>query len=188
MTRRTGRTNRLGLALLGLILTAVGGTALARALDLSPRLLGEGHGLVLGEPTRRVAADHWWFWPALAVAAAVIALLALGWLAAQTRTQTVRHVSLEPDPRHGATHLPAQAATHALEDDLTSSPQIHRAHATLTGAPTTPQLTLVVTLRTDTDLTDARLRIQHAVARLRSALETDHLPATIQIRSLPPHR
>lgn len=188
MNRHAGRINRIGLAVLGLTLTAAGATALARALDLAPHLLGPGDGRVLGEPTRRFAADHWWFWPALAVAAALVALLALTWLAIQFRAHTLRHLSLEPDPRHGATHLPAQAATHALEHDLTDSPHIQRAHAAFTGAPTAPHLNLTVTLHPDTDPADARHRIQRAVTQLRDALETDHLTATIQIHSLPPRR
>ncbi|MCW2912846.1 MAG: hypothetical protein JWN52_914 [Actinomycetia bacterium] len=180
-SHRTARGNRLGLALVGLALTAAGAAALARGLAVRPALLGAADTPALAEHTRRYPAGHWWFWPAIAAATAVIALLALRWLALQTRTDTIHHLKLEADTRHGTTRLPACAATTALQDDLTASPYIQRANATLTGTPITPRLAL--TLTTDTDPATATQRTHQAITRLRRALEIDQLRATITIRT-----
>ena len=183
MRRRTARGNRIGMLIVGLVLAAAGAAALARGLAIRPALLGPAHAPVTDQQTRRYAADHWWFWPALAAAAVVIAVLALRWLAVQTRTGAIGHIGLEPDPRHGITRLSAGAATAALEDDLSASSYVQRVNATVTGAPTTPQLALTVTLHIDADPALASQRIHQALARLRQALETEHLTATVRIRA-----
>lgn len=181
MNRRTGRANRIALTVVGILLTAAGGTALARAAGLGSGVLGAGHDRVLDEATRRFAAGHWWFWPALAAFAALIALLALAWLAAQIRPRTARHLSLEYGG-HGTTWLRARAAARTVEDDLTGGPPIERCRARFTGDPTCPQLAIVITLRPGADPAEARDRIRRAVTRFRDALETDQLPATVRIR------
>lgn len=179
-SRRTARGNRLGLTLVGLTLTAAGAAALARGHNLLPALLGAAHDPVLTDHTRRYPASHWWFWPALAALAALIALLALRWLAVQTRNPAIHHLNLENDTRHGATHMPARAATAALHQDLTDNPCIHHAHAAITGTPITPHL--IITITSHTDPTTALHHTHNAITRLRHALETPHLTTTITIR------
>ena len=183
MSRRTARGNRIGMIVIGLVLLAAGAAALARGLAIRPALLGPAHAAVIDEQTRRYASSHSWFWPALAAIAVVVALLALRWLAVQTRSDAIRHIGLEPDPRHGVTRLSAGAATAALEDDLSASSYVQRVNATVTGAPTTPQLALTVTLPTHADPALASQRIHQALARFRQALETEHLTATVRIRA-----
>ncbi|MEU5030735.1 hypothetical protein [Streptomyces milbemycinicus] len=185
MHRPTARANRVALLAFGLVLTAGGAAALARGLDLRPGLLGASHAPLIDEQARRYAADHWWFWAAVAACAALLALLALWWLAAQAHTDAIHHINAEPDPRHGATHLSARAATEALEEDLTASPYVRRAKATLTGAATVPRLTLTVTLTADTDPGAANRHIHQALAQLRHALESDRLTATTRIHIAP---
>jgi hypothetical protein len=183
VSRRTARGNRIGMLVVGLVLAVAGAAALARGLAIRPALLGQAHAAVTDQQIRRYAADHWWFWPAAAALAVVIAALALRWIAVQTRTDAIRHIGLEPDPRHGVTRLPAGAATGALEDDLSASPYVQRVNATVTGAPTAPRLALTVTLHADADPADASQRIHQALARLRQALETEHLTAKVRIRT-----
>jgi hypothetical protein len=183
VSRRTARGNRIGMAVIGLVLIVAGAAALARGLAIRPALLGPAHAAVIDEQTRRYAAGHWWFWPALAAIAVVVAVLALRWLAVQTRSDAIGHIGLEPDPRHGVTRLSAGAATGAFEDDLSASPYVQRVNATVTGAPTTPRLALTVTLHTDADPAGANRRINQALARLRHALETERLTATVRIRT-----
>lgn len=187
-SRRTARGNRLGLALCGLALTAAGAAAAVRGLNLRPATLGTADVPILTQHTRHYATGHWWFWPAITAATTVIALLALRWLAVQTRTTTLHHLNLEADSRHGTTRLPAHAATTALHHDLTTSPHIHHTHPTLTGTPTTPHLTLTITLTAHTDPTTTLQHTHHAITRLRDTLETDHLTTTITIRTAPTHQ
>jgi hypothetical protein len=183
VSRRTARGNRIGMIVVGLVLFAAGGAALTRGLAIRPALLGPAHAAVIDEQTRRYATSQSWFWPALAATAVVAALLALRWLAVQTRSDAIRHIGLEPDPRHGVTRLSAGAATGALEDDLSASPYVQRVNATATGAPTTPRLALTVTLHTNANPADATHRINQALARFRHALETERLTATVRIRT-----
>lgn len=179
-SRRTARGNRLGLALVGLTLTAAGAAALTRGHNLLPALLGAAHDPILTDHTRRYPAGHSWFWPAAAALAAMIALLGLRWLAVQTRTPAIHHLNLETDTRHGATHLPARAATTALHQDLTNNPCIHHAHAALTSTPTTLHLTITTTSHTDPNT--ALHHTHTAITRFRQALETPDLTTTITIR------
>jgi hypothetical protein len=187
-SRRTARGNRLGLALIGLVLTLAGATVLARGLAIRPSLLGTADSPVLAGGVQYPPAGHWWFWLVIAIIAAVIALLALRWLTVQTRADIIRELKMEPDTRHGTTRLPARAASAALQDDLTASPCIQRANATLTGTSAAPRLALTLTLTADTAPDTAGRHTHQAISRLRHALETDHLPATITIRTTPTQR
>ncbi|WP_433324523.1 alkaline shock response membrane anchor protein AmaP [Spirillospora sp. CA-294931] len=182
-SRRTGRGNRLGLAAVGVALLAAGGAALARGAGLSPSLLGEPDVPVLDRRTRDFADDQVWFWPALATTAIVVALMGLRWLAVQTRTDAVRSMSLEADRRKGATRMPARALTGAVQDDLASAPDLRGARATLAGTVSHPHLRLTVTLDPDADVPGAKLRIQQALDRASRALETEHLTATVHLRT-----
>lgn len=180
---RTAVANRIALGLTGLALTAGGGAALARGLDADNSLMGASNAPVLDRPTRDFAADHAWFWPVLATAAAIIALLCLWWLAAQTRTDAVRTLRFEPDPRDGSTTLPTRALLTALRDDLTDSPYLRRASAALTGDTADPHLNLTVTLEAGADPAAAKQRVRQSLDRLAEALETPTLTAVVQIRT-----
>jgi hypothetical protein len=138
---------------------------------------------VTNQRVRTFAADHMWFWIALAAAAILIALLALRWLAVQTRTEAIRTIRLEPDPRHGGTTLSARTLTAALRDDLGESPYLRRTQATLTGHHAHPRLALIVTLEPDADPTAVEQRIHEALERFRQAMENDHLMATVELRT-----
>ena len=183
MTRHTARISRAGLILIGLILLAGGGTALARSLGAFPAVLGRSTAPLLSHAQARYPTGHAWVWPVAAAAAAVIALLALWWMAAQTRTHTVRRLSLEPDRTGGVTVLPADAAIGAITDELESYPDIQRASAALQGSPAAPRLQLSVTADDHADPAIVRTRIEtEALAHLRTALELDTIPTVLRIR------
>ncbi|GAA3796418.1 hypothetical protein GCM10022226_14640 [Sphaerisporangium flaviroseum] len=193
MSHRTAVVNRIGLALVGLILLVAGAAALARGLGLASGLLGSRTSPVVSKAIAAYTARNSWFWPALAIVALLVTLLALRWLLHQARTGTIRYVNLEPDPGHGATHLSSRAAAAALEDDVADSvhqegaARSERVHATLDGAPSAPHLALAVVLPDRADPTAARHGIQRAVDRLRRSLETDRLPATVQMHTTRTH-
>ncbi|HZB30958.1 MAG TPA: alkaline shock response membrane anchor protein AmaP [Streptosporangiaceae bacterium] len=183
MSDRTARGNRIGLTIVGLALIAAAVVALARGLGLWPGLLGDAADPVTNQRVRAFAADHLWFWLALLAVAILIALLALRWLIAQTRTESIGAIRLEPDSRHGRTTLPAATLTAALRNDLEESPYLRRTRATLNGHPARPRLAMAVTLEPDADPAAAEQRVREALARLRQAMETDHLTTIIEIRS-----
>lgn len=183
MGRRIGRGNRIALLGIGVVLTAVGGAALVRGLALFPGVLGPAGAPVTGPAARHFARDQSWFWPVIAVAALAVMLLALWWLIAQGRTRALHRITLEPDTRRGTTRVPARAVTAALEDDLTASPYIRQARAVLTGTSARPRLALGITLRPGADAGEAVGRISAAVSRMRQALESPQLAATVRIRT-----
>lgn len=188
MTRHTARVSRAGLIVTGLILLAGGGAALVRGLGTFPAVLGRSTAGLASHAQVRYPAGHAWVWPAVAAAAAVVALLALWWLAAQTRTRAVRRLSLEPDRTHGVTILPADAATGAITDELESYPGIRHATAALRGSPAAPRMQLSVTAEDHADPALLRTRIEtEALAHLRAALELDTLPTVLHIRFTPAH-
>lgn len=188
MTRHTARVSRAGLILIGLILFAGGGTALTRGLNAFPAVLGRSAAGLLSHTQIRYPAEHGWVWPAVAAVTAILALLLLWWLAAQTRTATVRRVSLEPDHTHGVTVLPADAATGAITDELESYPGIHRASAALRGSPAAPRLQLSITAEDQADPAMLRTRIEdEALAHLRTALELPALPTVLHLWFSPAH-
>lgn len=183
MSNRTARGNRIGLAVVGLVLIAAAAVALARGLGLRRSLFGRAADSVTNQRVRAFAADHMWLWIALAVVAILIALLALRWLVVQTRSESLGTLRLESDTRRGGTTLPAGALTAELRRDLDESLYPRRTSATLTGRSARPRLALTVTLEPDADPAAAKQRIQEALDRLRRAMETDRLTATVEIRT-----
>ncbi|GGK90608.1 hypothetical protein Sme01_53160 [Sphaerisporangium melleum] len=186
------RINRTWLAIIGLILIAAGAAALAKGLGL----LGRSTEPVVSAPVAGFATGNAWFWPALAVLALVIGLLALRWLFTQVRRSGIRHLDLETDPGHGVTHLSARATAEAFVDDVehalhdehaTRGPARERVRARLSGDPAAPRLALAVVLPDESDPAAARRGIQNAVARLRRSLETDKLPATVRMHTVRTH-
>lgn len=186
MSRHTARLSRAGLILIGLILLGGGGAALARGLDAFPDALGRSTAGLLSHAQVRYPAEHAWVWPVVAAVTTILALLLLWWLAAQTRSNAVRRLSLEPDHTRGVTVLPADAATGAITDELESYPGIHRAKAALRGSPAAPRMQLSVTAEDQADPATLRTRIEaEALAHLRNALELDTIPTVLHIRFIP---
>lgn len=183
MTRHTASVSRTGLVIIGLILLLGGGVVLARGLNASSSVLGSSHVPLLTDSQVRYPTQHGWVWPVAAAVSAVIALLALWWIAAQTSTKTVRRMPLEPDRIHGTTVLRADAATGAITDELESYPSIRSADAALRGSPRTPGLRLSVTAENRANPASTRTRIEtEALPHLRTALERDSIPTVLRFQ------
>jgi hypothetical protein len=121
-------------------------------------------------------------WPVVAAGSFVIAVLALWWMAAQSRTRAVRRMPLEPDRIHGTTTLRADAVTGAMTDELESHPGIRASDALLHGSATAPGLRLGVTTenRADPGLVRADVETE-ALPHLRSALELAEIPTVLRL-------
>lgn len=183
MTRHTARVSRTGLVVIGLILLLGAGAVLARALNASTAGLGAPHATLLTHAQAQYPTVHSWVWPVAAAASFLIAVLALWWMAAQTRTRAVRRIPLESDRLHGTTTMYADAATDAVTDELRNQPGIRAAGALLHGSPVTPGLRLGVTAENRTDPGLVRAGIEGtALPHLRNALELDKIPAVLTLR------
>jgi hypothetical protein len=183
MTRHTARASRTGLVIIGLILLLGAGAVLARSLNASTPVLGNPHAPLLTHGQVQYPTNNSWVWPVVAAASFLIAVLALWWMAAQTRTRAVRRMPLEPDRVHGTTALRADAATGAMTDELESHPSIRAADALLHGSATTPGLRLGVTAENRADPRLVRAGIENeALPHLRGALELDKIPTVLRLQ------
>jgi hypothetical protein len=182
MDRRAARINRIGLALVGLLLIAGGAAALARALGL----WGSKSTPLLEGWLRNYPETHSWFWPAVAAGACVLALLGVAWLLAQARSEKISGLSFDSGEEDGTTTVSAKAATSALEEEITELPGVQRVRARLLGDGRHPRLMLTVTYGAQADLGTLRRGIANgAVARLRGALELESLPTAVRLRLTP---
>ena len=111
MNSRVNSINRTVIALLGLILLVAGGLGLAYGSGA----FGAGEHRLLPQGLRDFARDQPWFWWALAGVCLLVALLGLGWLLLQLRTDQVGRVDLTTDDREGLTTLHGGALTEAVE-------------------------------------------------------------------------
>lgn len=184
----TGRGNRSGLLLIGVVMLIGGGLALARGLGAfahSVPVLGiaPATGPLLSHTEASYVHGAGWFWPVVAVLAAVVFLVCLRWLLSQLRTERVGTLQLEPDRDQGGTRITSEVVTDALEDEVGGYRGVHRVSARLANNPTDPQLHLTVGAERHADLARLRTRIQReAVPHLRGALELDRLPVRLTLR------
>jgi hypothetical protein len=188
MDRHASRINHVGLTLLGLLLLAAGAYGLARgwgAFGGGP----SGEPLITGA-MRRYADGQGWFWPAVAAAGVVLALLGLAWLMAQARSEQLPGLAMEDDDESGGTtSVSGKAVAQTLEDEIASYPGVQGVRARLLGRSNRPRLRLNVLYAREADLVALRRRIdEDAVARLRTALERDSLPTVVQLRLVPGRR
>jgi hypothetical protein len=183
MTRHTAHVSRVGLLVVGLILLLGAGAVLARGLSASTADLGAAHAPLLTPGQARYPTANSWVWPVVAAASFLVAVLALCWMAAQTRTRPVRRIPVEPDHLHGTTTLRADAATDAVAGELKSHPGIRAAGALLHGSAVRPGLRLGVTAENRFDPGQVRSGIEDAVLpHLRTALELDSIPTVLTLR------
>lgn len=180
-TARTGRGNRYGLALVGLLLAAGGAASLTVGLGVFGT--GRAHAALFTPAESRYVDGSGWFWPVVAAAAAVAGLACLRWLFVQTRRDRVGTLHLEADHRRGTTRVGAHIATDALETEIGSYPGVTHARGRLTGSTDALELVLTIGVAERADLADLRTKINtEAVAHLREALGEQHLPTRLALR------
>jgi hypothetical protein len=175
---RPAGLNRAGLAVVGVVLLAAGGFAVATHLGVLT-VVDPRSALVPGtEPPPT------WVLYVVAAVAIIAATLMIRWLLAQlVRTPRTHTWRLEQDADRGRTELASSTATAPLVGELTTYTGVRAAHATLAGTQDAPALALVINLEQDGDLTAIRERIgTDGLPRLRQALDLDALPVTVEFR------
>lgn len=187
MNRWPAPLNRTGLVLVGAVMAAAGGAGLARSAGVF------GHdratGRVFSGDVRRYAADHDWFWPAIAAAVIVLALLGLAWLFAQGRPGRLPGLAMEPDAAGGRTRLSGKAVTDALEAEVGEYPGVRTARARLIGSSRRPELRLSVAYGRRADPAELRSRIEEeGMPRMAAALGRESVPAVVRLRLVKGHR
>lgn len=178
---RPARLNRGLLGFFGLLLLAAGGFALGTH---SGRLTWVDHsGLLLPG----IASPPAWSLYATAAGAIVAGLLALRWLVAQLARKPKTHTwHFETDPSQGHTEIAASTAVAPFAEEVSTLPGVHSARATLAGSPHSPVLALIMRTHQSSDLQAIREHLDTAaLPRLRTALDLDTLPLTVEYRPTP---
>jgi hypothetical protein len=182
MDRRAARLNRFGLLVVGLLLLAGGGLALARSLGA----WGSRSDPLLTPALRSYPQDHGWFWYAVAAGGIVLALLGLAWLFAQLKSERLRALSLSDSGESGTTRMPAAAVTAAVEQEAAALPGVTKAKARLLGTAAHPRLMLTVVYGTGADLAALRRHLTTEVLpHVRTSLERTALPAVVRLKMVP---
>lgn len=185
-TPRTTRTNRVALGLLGLLLLAAGGAGLALGLGAFGSARA-GRPVINSEVTD--AADNRWFWLLVALGAAILTVLAVLWLLAQTHTDRVRSFDLEPDRSRGRTLLDTGAVTDAVAEEIGGYRGVSRAHASLRNSAGAPELLLRTSLDGRASARGVAERVvTEAAPRTRQALDVTELPVHLEMRLAPRSR
>jgi hypothetical protein len=185
---RPAGLNRALLTVVGLVLTLAGAYTVARGTGL----LGPATPVPLGLPVQDpdvpllpagVAVLAWVPYAVIA-GAAVIGLLCLRWLLAQTQRRATGQLwRLGTDHGRGSTVLDTDSAARAFADEIEGYLGISAAHAVITGAHAQPALHLTVALEDQAPVNELRERIEtRALPRLRQALELESLPTEMLVR------
>lgn len=174
--------NRVCLALTGVILLAIGATALAAGFGVFG---GEdaGRAPILGAMSRWVPA-HRWRWSSVAATSCAVALLGFGWLTAQVRCRALRRLAM--GGTGPATRMAVRVATRAIKADVTSYPGVRDVRATLLGSRRRPMIRLNVACDDLTELGELARRIHDdAMVRLRLTMDRRDLRGVVDFRVVP---
>ena len=189
MSSKTARGNRIGLAVVGVLLLAAGGYVLARSLGAFGTEQADAP--VYAERTASwIHAQQPWIWITLAAIGVIVALLALRWLLVQLRTDRLGRIAmdtdlaLDPDDDGdlgaGRTTLPTSALTTAIGHEIDGYPGVRAVTVHVAGRPDRPELRLEVTIDSDADPARIRTRIvDEAIAHAKLALDTQFLPTQL---------
>jgi hypothetical protein len=176
------RANRVVLALLGLLLLASGTLGVLAGTEVLGR--GLDRRLLLDNPVAGFIGDNGvWFWPAAAMAAALLALLALRWLiAVLSPAPHIEDIAIRGDRSAGRTSLRSGALGEALTTELETYRGVHAAYVRVSGTPTDPSLDIAVRTTENADLAQLRHRIDtEALTHARQALDTPQLPIRLDL-------
>lgn len=179
---RPARLNRALLALTGLVLVALSAFPLLLAFGPLERVF----------PVFSAQAPLIWpgtpmpFWlPYLTIVVTLpVGFGCVRWLLAQTRqSPPPRTWRMTTGAGRGVTELDTTHAASAIAEDVQAYRGVAKATATLTGPRAQPRLRLTVDTETATAINPLRQRItDHALPRLRQALELDQLPTELLLR------
>ncbi|WP_030419959.1 alkaline shock response membrane anchor protein AmaP [Streptomyces sp. SCSIO 75703] len=179
--------NRVLLALVGLVLIALGGSVLAVGYGVSPPRwwVHQGpHDVLLSDAERTRWRDAGWWWPVVIAALAVLLLLALWWLASVLRRRRPAEVLIDSGDGEGAV-VRGRALEDALAEEAGRIDGVERARARLTGRRDAPRTRLRLVLAPHVDPGTALDDLTTGpLARARGSAGLDSLPAEVRLRAV----
>ncbi|MCQ8829901.1 alkaline shock response membrane anchor protein AmaP [Streptomyces malaysiensis] len=182
-------TNRVLLALLGLVLLGGGLLVLAGGADIYRRLrltppggwpLTTPHNVLIPRADQiRWTVQDWWWLSAIA-ALTLLMLLALWWLLSQPRRRHSRRLSVGHAPR-GTVTVNDHALRDALTTDLDTLPGVRRARARFLGPPTHPRARIGLVLNPGSTPRHVLEDLRDATDRARQSAGWDRLPTDVRL-------
>ncbi|MEU9995044.1 alkaline shock response membrane anchor protein AmaP [Streptomyces sp. NPDC050848] len=187
MTAVLRRVNRVLLALVGLVLVAVGGAVLAAGFDLAVPSWWPWSGpsdVLLSRADRLRWRDEGWWWPVVIAVLGVIVLLALWWLLAQFRRARLAEILIDTGDGDAAT-LRCRTLESVMEADATAQDGVARARVALTGRRTAPRTRVALLLEPYASPGAALAALStEALANARTSAGLSALPTEARLRAV----
>lgn len=183
--RRT--VNRVLLGLAGLVLICVGGGVLAAALGLSVPSWWPWYGkhdVLLSEADRDRWRGEGWWWPTVIAVLAVLVVLSLWWLLAQSRRSRLAEVLVDSGDGEGAL-LRGRALEGVLASEAGALDGVARAQVVLTGKRSTPSARIRLLMEPHAAPDEALGRLNdEALAHARDSAGLAALPAEVRLKAV----
>jgi hypothetical protein len=184
---RTGRLNRVLLALVGLLLLVLGGAVLAVGLGApvpSWWIHTGSHDVLLTRAERTRWRQTGWWWPAVLAGLAAVVLLALWWLTTVLRRRRLTEILVDTGDGDGAL-LRGRALESALAQEAVQQEGVAHAEVVLRGRRTAPTARIWLQLEPHVDPSTALNGFTaQALAHARESARLESLPAEVSLRAV----
>ena len=177
------RTNRLMLALSGLVVLAAGAAGIATSTGVFGASFSR-RTLFDNQASSYIGHHGGWLWPAVAGACLLLALACLRWiLALLASTDRAGDITIPGGTDQGTTIVQPAAITDALTREISTYHGVDTAKGRVIGDGHNPEIVLTVTPAPSTDLHALHRRIEsEALAHARQALGKPSLPIQLEPR------
>ena len=176
------RTNRIALALFGLLVLVAGAAGMAASTGVFGAAFSRR--TLFDNQASSYIGDHCgWLWPAVAGACLLLALACLRWiLALLASTDRAGDIIVTGGADQGTTMLQPAALTDALTREISAYHGVDAAKGRVIGDGRNPEIVLTVTPAPSADLHTLHHRIQaEALSHARQALGQPSLPIQLDL-------
>jgi hypothetical protein len=176
------RTNRVMLALFGLLLLAAGAAAMVASAGWFSSSFS--HQVLTGNRVGTYFSDNGeWLWPVIAAGCALIALACLRWiLALLASTDRAGDITIGGSADQGTTILQPAALIKALTSEVSAYRGVDSANGRVIGSGRAPEIVLTVTTAPAADLRALHRRIEdEAFTHARRAAGRAALPIQLDL-------
>jgi hypothetical protein len=182
-------TNRVILALLGLVLLGggllvlAGGADIYRRWNLTPPAdwpLTTPQNVLIPRAEQARWADQGWWWPTVITALTLLMFLALLWLLSQTPRRRPRAMHVAGIPEQ-AVAVNDRVLADALTKDLDLLPGTRRTRARIHGPAARPQARVDLTLNAGSTPEQLLRDVRGAVERARRSARWEELPTRVHL-------
>jgi hypothetical protein len=178
--------NRVLLALIGLVLLAVGGSVLAVGLGAPAPgwwVHQDRHDVLLTTAERTRWRDAGWWWPVVFTILAVLLVLTLWWLTRSVQRHRLSVVKVDTGDEEGAA-LRARALESSVASEAGRLDGVERVRVRLTGRRRNPRMRMGVRLDPGADPGRTLDRLtSETLAHARASVGLTSLPSEIRMRA-----